>query len=71
MIPNGKCWHYLAVTKLPVLIRGITSKNNSDFYCLNFLHSFRTKFNLKFHEKVCKNKDFCGITNAIPNKMIY
>ena len=35
MIPNGEDWHYLAVTKLSVLLRGIKSKNNDDFYCLN------------------------------------
>ena len=44
MIENGeRIWHYLAVKKLLALLRGITSKNNGDFYCLNFLHSFRTK----------------------------
>ena len=32
-----------------------------DFYCLNCLHSFRTKSKLKSHEKAYKNKDFCGI----------
>ena len=26
-----------------LLLRGITSINNGDFYCLNCLHSFRTK----------------------------
>ena len=35
MISNGeKLWHYLAVKKLSALLRGITSKNNGDFYCL-------------------------------------
>ena len=44
MIPNGeKQWHYLPVKKLSTLLRGITSKNNGDFYCLNGIHSFRTK----------------------------
>ena len=38
-----------------------TSKHHGDFYCLNYLHSFRTENKLKSHEKVCKNKDFCGI----------
>ena len=28
---------------------------------MNCLHSFRTEDKLKSHEKVCKNKDFCGI----------
>ena len=45
---------------------GITKRNNfkvifGDFYCLNCFHSFRTKNILKTREKVCKNKDFCGI----------
>ena len=29
--------------KLSVLLRGIMSKRDGDFYCLNYLHSFRTK----------------------------
>ena len=28
---------------------------------MNCLHSFRTENKLKSHEKVYKNKDFCGI----------
>ena len=40
------------------LLRGITSKNNGDFYCLNCLHSLRIKNILGLHKKVCKNKDF-------------
>ena len=35
-------WHYLAVIQISVLFRGITSKHYSNFYCLNWLHSFRT-----------------------------
>ena len=54
-------WHYLAVKKLSTLLRGITSKYHSDFYYLNCLHSFQTENKLKSHEKVYKNKDFCGI----------
>ena len=54
-------WHYLAVNKLSTLLRGITSKHDGDFYCLNSLHSFRTENKLKSHEKVCKNKNFYGI----------
>ena len=62
MIPNGeKLWHYLAVKKLPALLTGITSKNNGDFYCLTFLHSFRTKNKLESHKRVCENKDFCNV----------
>ena len=48
-------------TKLSTLLRRITSKYHGDFYCLNCLHSFSTENKLKSHEKICKNKDFCGI----------
>ena len=63
MIPNieKEGWHYLAVKKLSPLLHRVTSKHKGDFYCLNCLHSFRTENKLKSHEKVCKNKDFCGI----------
>ena len=48
--------------KLSTLLRGVTSKHHGDFYCLNYLHSSGTENKLKSHEKVCKNKDFCGIS---------
>ena len=39
MITDDKKWHYLAVIKLSVLLRGIASKHVGDFYCLNcFTH---------------------------------
>ena len=62
MIPNGerRRLHYLAVKRSSALLRGITSENNGDFYCLNCLHSFRTK-KLEMHKKVCENKDFCNV----------
>ena len=62
MIPNvgQKSWHYLALKKLPALLRGITY-DGSNFYCLNCHYSFRTGNKLKSHEKVYKNKDFRGI----------
>ena len=47
--------------KLSTLLRGTTLKHHGDFYCLNYLHSFRTENKLKSHEKVCKNKVFWGI----------
>ena len=61
MIRNEQRWHYLAVKKVPALLRGITSKNNDDFYCLNCVHSFRTKSKLQSHKKVSENKDFCNV----------
>ena len=47
--------------KLLGLLTGITSKNNRDFYCLNWLHSFRTKNKLESREKLVENKDFCSV----------
>ena len=47
--------------KLSALLHVITSKHKGDFYCLNCLHSLRTENKLESHEKVCKNKGFCGI----------
>ena len=59
MIPSREKWHYLAVNKLSALLRGITSKNYGDFYCLNYLHSLRTKNKLELHKRICKN--FCNV----------
>ena len=47
--------------KLSAILRGIRSKHYGDFYCLNCLHSFRTKSKLESHKKLCENKDFCSI----------
>ena len=56
MISNGeKLWHYLAVKGILVLLTEITPKHYGDFYCLNCLHSFRTKYNLQSHKNVCEN----------------
>ena len=46
---------------LSALLRGTTSKNNGDSYCLNCLHSFRTKNRLESDKKVCEIKDFCNV----------
>ena len=54
MIPNIEVWHYLALKKLLALLRGTPSKNDGDFYCLNCLHSFRTKSKLESHKKFWK-----------------
>ena len=51
-------WHYLAVAKLSALSRGIESKNNGDFYCLDCLHSSRTKRYLNRIKKYVKIKIF-------------
>ena len=64
MIPNGeKLWYYyLAVKKLSALLREVTSKYYADFFCLNCLHSFRTRSKLESHKTVCKNKGFCNVS---------
>ena len=51
----------MAVQKVSALLRGITSKNNGDFYCLNCLHSSRPKNKVEWHKKVRENKDFCNV----------
>ena len=61
MILSTEGWHYLAVKKLSALLRGITSKHNSDFYCLNCRHSFVVEKKRESHEKVCGNNDFCNV----------
>ena len=48
MITDGSTnGHYLAIKNISGLLRGITSNHNGDFYCLNCLHSYRTKSKLK------------------------
>ena len=61
MITDGKKWHYLAITSIPMLFRGVKSKYNGDFFCLNCFSSFRTKNKHKNHENVCKDHDYCCI----------
>ena len=55
MITDGEKWHYLAVKKLSALLKGITSKHDGDFYCLNYFYSFKTENalkNIKMFEKI-------------------
>ena len=61
LFQTGERWHYLLLRKLLMIIRGIASKINDDFYCLSCLHSFRTKDKCKFDIKVCENKVFWNI----------
>ena len=37
------------------------SKKIITLYCLNSVHSFKTKSKLESRNNVCRNKDFCGI----------
>ena len=47
--------------RISALLRGITSKHDGGFYCLNYVHFFKTKSKLESHKKVFENKDFCGV----------
>ena len=60
---KGRWWLrlYLGVKKLSALLRGIISKNNGNFYCLNCLHFFGTKNKLESHKRVSENKSFCYV----------
>ena len=74
MITDGEKWHYIALKKepfddgfihptktLPKLFRGIIANHDGGFYCLNFLHSFRTDNALKKHERLCENNNYCCV----------
>ena len=67
---DGERWHYLAVRSLSALLRGISSSNNGDFYCLNCFHSYRTHNKLKKHERVCNNHEYCHVEMPKENEKI-
>ena len=67
---DGERWHYLAVRSLSALLRGISSSNNGDFYCLNCFHSYRTLNKLKKHERLCNNHDYCHVHMTEESKNI-
>ena len=71
MISDAKKWDYLAVKKMSALLRGITSKHDGDFYCLNCFHSYSTKEKLKKHKNVFGNHDYCYVEmSAKDNKIL-
>ena len=49
---------YLAAKKLSVFLRGITSKNNGDSYCLNCIYFLEQKTNLNHIKRYVKIKIF-------------
>ena len=57
MIINGEKWLYLTVRSLSALLKGITSKHDGDYYCLNCFYSYRTKEALE-NMKVYEDKDY-------------
>ena len=63
-------WHYLSVIILSALLRGISSSNNGDFYCLNWFYSYCTLNKLKKHERVCNNRDYCHVDMPEEDKNI-
>ena len=61
MITDGEKCHYLAIKSFSALFRGITSKHEGDFYCLNCFQSYTTENKLKKHKNVCENHDYCYV----------
>ena len=61
MIPDGKTWHYLAVTNLSALLQGNSSNHREDFYCVNYFSSYTTKNKLKEHKEIYNNHHSCHI----------
>ena len=62
MITDGTGnWHYLAVKGISGVLRGITSNDNGDFYCLNCFHPYTTEKKLRKHERICNDHDFCHL----------
>ena len=61
MINNGENWHYLVVTKLSGLLRGIISNHKEDFYCLNCFCAYSAKNKLEEHKKICENNKYCNV----------
>ena len=59
-------WHYLAVKRLPILLRRITSNHHRDFYCLTYFYPHKILNKLKKHERVCNNHDYCRVD--MPNE---
>ena len=42
MITDSKKWHLVAVKELSALLKGVISKHDGWFYCLNCCHSYAT-----------------------------
>ena len=67
MITDGKKWHFVAVKKLSASLRGMTSRHDRNFYCLNCFHSYSTKNKFKEHKSACENHDYCYV--EMPKKV--
>ena len=61
MTSNGEKWHHLVIKNLSGLLKGITSNNVGDFYCLNCSCAHSTKNKLQKHIKICENHYYCHV----------
>ena len=68
MISDSKKYHYLALTNLSGLLKGILSNHKEDFYCLNCFNSYTTENKLKEHEEICNKHDSCRM--EMPEQVI-
>ena len=57
-ILNKKIWYYIAVKRVPALMKEITLKHQGDFYSLNCLYSFAKRNNLNQIKQHVKTKIF-------------
>ena len=67
---NNNNWHYFSIRNISGLLRGITSNDNGDFYCLNCFHLYRTKKKLKNYERICRDHVFCYVKIPDEDKKI-
>ena len=68
MIGYGKKYHYLALTNLSGLLKGISSNHIKGFYCLNCFNSYTTENKLKQHEEKCNKHKSCHM--EMPEQVI-
>ena len=47
--------------KIFALLRGITSKQEGDLYCLNCSYPYSTQDEFEIHKDVCENHNYCYI----------
>ena len=69
MISNGKGFHYLAVSKLSPLLRGISSKTIEHYYCFDCIYSFKIKSKLESDKTICENTKYTSLINTKIHKM--
>ena len=47
--------------KIFALLRGLTSKQEGDLYCLNCSYPYSTQDKFEIHKDVCENHNYCYI----------